>query len=472
MDTVSKRDSRHGLTARMVGECLAIRFEALPAEIVWMARQCLQDWAAVSLAGFGEPAAGLLLDELVSRGGPDEAIAIGAGRMLPAAAAAEYNGTLAHVLDYDDVNLAITGHATAVVAPALLALGQQRGAHGRELIVALVAGTEMACRVGQLIAPSHYARGFHSTATIGALAAAVACAHLLQLSPAQAEVAVGLAATQCGGLKAMFGSMGKPWHAGLAARNGLVAASLAARGFDGPRDILESPQGFASAFSDSFNLKAAETVPARGWHIRNTLFKFHSSCYGTHACMDGLSRLRTGAGLRAADVAHVRVVGHSSFSSVCNIAAPATANEAKFSLRACAGFALADLPTAALSTFSAEALAHPEVARLMPLVEVDFSDELPMMAGEVTVTLYDGRQLTTFHDAGIPVNDLDAQQARLDRKFQALAEPFAGPGPTRQLHAAIADLDQLDACSLGRALQSCAPTQVLSARTAGGIMMA
>lgn len=446
-------DSR--LTERLAELACSVRYASLSADIRQVARQCLQDWAAVSLAAIGDPVATMLLDELAAREGRPEAIAIGSAHRLPAVSAAEYNGTLAHVLDYDDVNLAITGHATAVIVPALLALAQQRGRDSASMLAAMVAGYDVACRVGLLMAPGHYARGFHSTATMGSLGAAAACAHLLGLTPQQTRVALGLAATQCGGLKAMFGSMGKPWHAGLAARNGLMAAQLAARGFEGPADIIECPQGFAEAFSPDFNLQAALAIPAGGWHIRNTLFKYHASCYATHACMEALATLQREQGWQTQDIEHVDISVHSGFATVCNIAQPRTGNEAKFSLRACAALTLAGVPTAALEAFSEQRLASPQVARLIGVSHVQFSETLPMMASGIAVTHRDGRQYVGFHDAGVPASDLLQQQRKLDAKFQALVVPVVGADHATRLHGALQEWESDGLDALLHALQAC-----------------
>jgi 2-methylcitrate dehydratase PrpD len=446
-----------GLTRRLVQRCMQARYEDLPVEVQTVAAQCVLDWLGVSLAAVDEMPARILLDELASRAGVREATVIGSALRLPALCAAEYNGTLGHTLDYDDVHLAITGHATAVLLPALLALAQQqRDTSGARLLAALVAGCEMVCRVGRLVAPSHYERGFHSTATAGSLGAALACAHLAGLSQEQACIALGLAATQASGLKVMFGSMGKPWHAGLAARNGLMAARLAARGFTGPLDVLENPQGFASAYSGDFHPAAALEEPVGGWHLRHTLFKYHASCYGTSACMEALLGLKREAGIAVEDVESVGVRVHSSSATVCNIPAPANDTEAKFSLRACAAMTLSGLDTSVPQTFSSESLAQPQVRRLMPRVDVGFRNDMPRMASEVRVTLKDGREFRAFHDAGIAAQDLAVQQDKLEGKFRSIVGRVFGEAPAQRVSMAVRGLASSSLEPLTDALRGCA----------------
>lgn len=437
--------AREGLTRQLVARCLSARWDDLPTDVQAVAAQCVLDWLGVSLAGVDEAGPRLLLDELAARGGKPEATVAGTALRLPAASAAEYNGTLGHVLDYDDVHMAITGHATAAILPALLALAEQRAAagtamQGGDLLAALVAGCDMVCRVGLLIAPSHYARGFHSTSTAGSLGAALACAHLLRLREDQACTALGLAASQASGLKAMFGAMGKPWHAGLAARNGLMAAQLAARGFDGPTDILEHPQGFAAAYSGDFHAGAALAEPPGGWHIRATLFKYHASCYGTNACMEALLALKREHGFAAADVERLDLLVHTSSATVCNIPTPTDGTEAKFSLRGCTAMALAGLDTSAPATFGTDSLAHEQVQRLVPRTTVSFSAELPRMAGEVQAVLRGGRLLHRFHDAGVASADVAAQQVRVETKFHAIVAPLFGDAAARAVVQAVGGL--------------------------------
>src|SRR5215475_6491907 len=181
------------------------------------------------------------------QGGAPIATVIGHGVRLPVLLAALVNGAASHALDFDDVNLAMTGHPSVVLLSALIALAEERGSSGQDVMTAFVAGYELQCRLGLLLAPGHYnTLGFHATATVGSFGAAAACAHLLGLDAEKTATALGIAGTQAAGLKSMFGTMCKPLHAGKAAQNGLIGASLAARGFTSRGDVLDCPQGFAA----------------------------------------------------------------------------------------------------------------------------------------------------------------------------------------------------------------------------------
>src|SRR6185295_6788801 len=165
------------------------------------ARQCVLDWIGVTLAGSGDALPRLLIGDALADGGKPVASVVGHSPRVAPLQAALINGAASHVLDYDDVNLSLTGHPSAAILPGLLALAEARSAQGPDLVAAFIAGYEMACRVGLLVQPGHYARGYHNTGTIGTIAAATACAHLLKLDAGRMAHALGIAATQAGGLK-------------------------------------------------------------------------------------------------------------------------------------------------------------------------------------------------------------------------------------------------------------------------------
>src|SRR5438874_6299714 len=270
------------LTQTLAAQASAVTYEALPEPVRELARQCVLDYYGVALAGADDPLATILVDELAEAGGAAQASVIGHNARLPALSAALVNGTAGHALDYDDVNMAMPGHPSVAILPGLLALAELRRSSGREVIAAFVAGYETACRIGSALRPGHYNLGFHATGTVGAFGAAAACARLLGLDAEATARALGIAGTQAGGLKSQFGTMCKPFHAGKASQNGLLAARLAARGFSSRPDLVECEQGFALTHGPDFRPEAALAEPPNGFHIFANLFKHHAACYLTH----------------------------------------------------------------------------------------------------------------------------------------------------------------------------------------------
>jgi 2-methylcitrate dehydratase PrpD len=443
------------LTGELARRAAALRYDDLPEDIRLLARHCLLDWLGVTLAGSREELARILRAEAEEQGGAPQAPLIGHRLRLPARAAALVNGAASHALDYDDVNLTLGGHPSAVLMPALLALAEARGLGGAPVIAAFVAGYETLCRIGALVAPGHYARGFHSTATVGSFGAAAAAAHLLGLGPARTAVALGIAGTQAAGLKSMFGTMCKPLHAGKAAENGLLAASLAARGFTSRNDVLEAPQGFAETQSPDFHPERALAAPRRGWHLADTLFKYHAACYLTHAPIECGRAVRATPGFDPAAVRRVRLGVDEGAARVCHIPAPRTGLEAKFSLRLTTAMALAGIDTASLETYSDRTAADAHLVALRDRVEVDFQRGWPHTLAELEVTLADCAVLRARHDSGVPAEDLATQGERLAAKFMSLATPVLGSVQAARLAAAVACLDRLG--TIGELTRLCVP---------------
>jgi 2-methylcitrate dehydratase PrpD len=434
-----------GLTRTLAEQARTLTFTAIPAETREWARQCILDYVACGIAGASDELTGILLAELREQGGRSSATIFGQVEGLPAASAALINGAAAHALDFDDVNLAMPGHPSVAVLPALLALAEERGSSGRDVLTAFVAGYELQCRIGRVVAPGHYdGLGFHATATIGSFGAAAACAHVLGLDQERFQTALGIAGTQAAGLKSMFGTMCKPLHAGKASYHGLMAAKLAMRGFTSRGDVLECQQGFASTHGPDFHPERASETPRHGWYIRSNLFKYHAACYMVHSSIESARSLREQFGVTPERVEQIRVELEESCDRICNIPAPRTGLEAKFSLRLATAMGLAGVDTGRLSTYSEEVAGDPVLVRLRDKVDLDFRAGIPNTFAKIDLLLTDGTRLSASHDAGIAAVDTTDQGRRLEEKFVGLVEPVLGSQRCHALIAGIAEFETLD----------------------------
>jgi 2-methylcitrate dehydratase PrpD len=430
------------LTRRLAERAAALNWDHLPAPVRELARQCVLDTIGCALAGAGDPLVHMLLDEMTEAGGAGQASVIGHRARLPMLAAALVNGAAGHALDYDDVNIAMPGHPSVAVLPGLLALAESNGSSGRDLLTAFVAGYEIACRVGVVLQPGHYNLGFHATATVGCLGAAAACARLLGLDAEATATALGIAGTQAAGLKSEFGTMCKPFHAGKAAQNGLLAARLAARGFSSRTDLIECVQGFAATHGPDFAPEAALATPEGGFHIVANLFKYHAACYFTHAPIECARELRRRHGLAPDAIAGVTLRVDRSTDRVCNIRVPVDGLQSKFSLRQTTAMALAGVNTASLAAYDEKIAADPALIRLREMMVIDFQDNWPQTVAEIDIVGADGRRDTARHDSGIPA-DIAEQGRRLAAKFDTLVGPVLGAACARELCETIAGLDDL-----------------------------
>jgi 2-methylcitrate dehydratase PrpD len=437
-----------------VGRFRTLRLGDLPAEALAVARHCLLDWLGCALAGTREPLSAILRDEIGGTAG--EASLIGGGRAA-ARDAALVNGAAGHALDFDDTHTGMGGHPTAPVLPAALALAESRGATGAALLAAFVAGLEVECRLGLYMGAEHYRLGWHSTGTLGTVGAAAAAAHLLELDETRWRQALGIAATQAAGLKASFGTMAKPLHAGNAARNGLFAAQIAARGFVGAPDAIDAPQGLAAAAANG--RADAEKLHGAGdrFLIIDTLFKYHAACYLTHAGINAASSLR--GAIEPAVIESVELRVNPSLLSVCAIPEPRTGLELKFSLRGTTAMALLGVETADLASFSDAQARDAALVRLRDRVRLVTDPSLASTRAIVSVA-GQGEQRRAEYDSGLPERDLGRQWQRLLAKFRGLATPIIGARAAEHVIATVATIEQADLLKELLALTAPAPSLV------------
>ena len=440
------------VTAEIARKAAHLGWNDLPDDLVERTRQCLLDWFAVTACGAQDELTDILVREALEDGAIGSASLVGRSEKTLPSAAALINGAASHALDYDDVNFAMGGHPTVTVVPALLALGEQIKAPGRLFIESFVAGYETSGRIGTLVAPSHYLKGFHVTGTVGSFSATAAAGRMLGLTDEQLAVAFGIAATQAAGLKSNFGTMCKPLHAGTASEHGLRAARLAARGFTARGDSLECDQGFASSQSDHLEIDAALAEPPQGWHLRNNLFKHHAACYLTHAPIECAREIRLKSNFPPERVRKITLRIDSGADRVCNIANPTSGLEAKFSLRQTVAMALTGVDTANVDSYTAAITQEPRMKALRDKMEIEFKPGWAKSLSEMAIQLDDGTTLSATHDSGIPWADVARQRRALETKFDSLVTPVLGAAGTRRLHDAIERIDTLaDVGELARA---------------------
>jgi 2-methylcitrate dehydratase PrpD len=271
------------LTRQIAERVAALEFGQLPAEAVQTAKRGMIDTVGVLFAGREQPVVQILLKHLAPG---DEASILFGERKARSADAALVNGTAAHALDYDDV--AIDGHPSVVLTPALLAEGERIGASGKDLIAAYVAGYETWAELVSRDADKHHGKGWHPTAVFGALAAAAAACRITRLSPQQTANALAISASLAGGLVANFGSMTKPFQAGRAAQSGVLAARLAADGMTASTDALEHPSGFLAAFSPKGRVRVDAELGKLHILRHGLNIKRYPVCYALHRSIDAV----------------------------------------------------------------------------------------------------------------------------------------------------------------------------------------
>ncbi len=425
------------------------RWEDCPAPAVAAARRAIVDCLGVMLAGSQEPATRILQAIALAEGGSPLCTVVGAGRRTGALWAALANGTAAHALDFDDTNFLLMGHPSAPVLAAALAAGELALADGQALIHAFLLGFEVETTLGAVMNPAHYDHGWHATGTLGTLGAAAAAARLLGLDPAQIRTALAVAASQSSGLKENFGTMTKPFHAGHAARSGVLAALMAREGWTASEQALEGPQGFLNVLgAGTRRLEALDGLGAP-WKLLSSgvAVKPYPSCACTHSIIDAALELRRQHQIRPEEVAEVTVGVNALVPRILIHSDPRTGLEAKFSAEFSAAAALCE-GRVGIATFRDDKTRDPAIRALMPRVRMRVDPDIPgdlerHVWTRVTVRLVDGRRWSVGprEVPGHPRNPLTDDALR--EKFEECARLAL---PADRVEAVRQMLEGLEAC--------------------------
>ncbi|MGV3633144.1 MAG: MmgE/PrpD family protein [Pseudorhodoplanes sp.] len=389
-----------------------------PAEVLDAARMCLVDWAGVAIGAIGEPPGNLVRQALLDQG---PAVVLSGGH-ASAPVAALINGTLAHTLDFDDTHLPSLTHISGPTWAAVLAAASTPGFENANLPKAFVAGYEVAARLGSKIGPALLERRIHATAVIGTIGAAAACAVLLGLDDTQTANALGLAATQAGGLTISFGTMAKPFHAGKAAMNGVIAAQLARAGFSASHVAFDDSEGLARALLQDRS-HAFAPIGSADWQILHNTFKPYASCLLTHASIDCARALSKQ--VDAGSITSITARVHPLAIQLAGKMQPKTPLEGKFSLAFCISAALRGHAVSA-ADFTADRLGDPAIAALLPRVTLQTDGSLRESAAALSVCLADGSQheATTEYALGNPENPMRWDD--MESKFLGLTSAHLG----------------------------------------------
>lgn len=431
-----------GATRELARYASALRFEDLPRPVVHEARRAMVNWAGCAIGASRYNTVENAWRALRPFAGEPHAALLGRKERTDALTAAMVNGISSHVLDFDDTHPDVFVHPSGPVASALLALGEQRHASGREYVAAFAAGVEVECRIARAVMPAHYEIGWHLTGTAGIFGAAAACARLLGLDEQRTAWALGLAATQSSGLREMFGSMAKSFHPGSAARDGLSAALMAAEGFTSAETAIEGNRGFAQVLSTTVDIgQCVSELGQRHELLRNT-YKPYACGLVIHPSIDAAARFRA-AGVRPDDVERLDLAVHPMVMELTAKPAPRTGLEGKFSVFHAAAAALID-GAGGEAQFSDARVNDPAVVALRGRVKAVADPTVTLEAVRAILTLKDGsrRELAIDHCVGSleqPMTD-----GQLDDKYRAQCEPVLGKARSDAALALLWKIDSLE----------------------------
>jgi len=421
----------------------------LPAAARASAARAIIDTVGVTLAGASQPAA-RIVQRVIEEDGSGPCRVLGTPLGSTPANAALANGTAAHALDYDDMCFVSLAHPSAPLVSAGLAAAEAAGRSGAALLDAYVVGFEIEGRLGRTMNPRHYQRGWHCTATLGTLGAAAAAARLLGLDVVQTGHALAIAASEASGLKENFGTMVKPLHAGLAARNGVVAAQLAKAGMEASASAIDGPQGYLAAMdSERPSLEDAAADLGKRWEILDTgiTIKLYPSCAGTHPTLDALLDLKRREGFASEEVEAIEVGVDPIVPTILIYDRPSSGLEGKFSMPFCAAAAMVR-GSVGLETFAASQIADPAIAAMQSRVTMRVDPSLdasapPLTQARVTVRLRDRRVLTASANGARGYHDRPASSEELATKFLSCARETLSEDAARAALTALRDIENV-----------------------------
>ena len=363
-----------------------------------------------------------------------QASVLGRSERVDMASAALVNGITSHTFDFDDTHLKTIIHPAGPVASAVLALAEQRGSSGRDVLDALVLGIDVACRIGNVMYPDHYDRGWHITGSTGTLGAAAGCARLLKLNEQQTTMALGIAASQPVGLREQFGTMTKPFHPGGAARAGLMSALLASQGFTASPRALEAPRGFVQVASDKRAWHEVTDELAQRFEISFNSYKPFACGIVIHPSIDACVQLRD-KGVRPEQVERIELRVHSLVLELTGKKEPKDGLQGKFSVyHGCAVGLM--FGRAAEEEFSDAVVTHPDVVALRNRVQATVDDSIDEAAVHVVAVLRDGQRIEVRVEHAIGSLQNPLTDAQLEAKFGSLVAPVLGEAKARAITAA------------------------------------
>ncbi len=353
-----------------------------------------------------------------------QATLAGRSERVDMANAALINGISSHTFDYDDTHLKTIIHPAGPVASAVMALAEHQNSSGRQVIDALVLGIDVACRMGNLVYPEHYDRGWHITGSTGTLGAAAACARLLGLNAQQTTMAIGIAASQPVGLREQFGTMTKPFHPGGAARAGLMSALLAQQGFTSSARSLEAPRGWAQVLSTKYDWREAQDELGHRFEISFNAYKPFACGIVIHPSIDACAQLRE-QGVKAEDVKSIDLRVHPLVLELTGKKTPQDGLQGKFSVyHGCAVGLI--FGRAGEEEFSDHIVRREDVVSLRDKVNAVVDPSVREESVFVTAHLKDGRSVKVHVEHAIGSLQRPMTDANLETKFHELADPVLG----------------------------------------------
>ena len=446
------------LTRELAEYIHSVTFESIPANVIRRAKEAVIDGIGVTLSGVNADCTRLIRQYIAGLGLSGKATVIGQDQTLPAEFAALANGVSAHALDYDDTQIStlpdrvygLLTHPTTPVLSAAIPAAEEIGASGKDTLTAFCTGVEVACKVAEAIRPYHYQNGFHSTGTIGIFGAAAAAAKLRGMDTEMIAQALGIAASKSSGIRVVFGTMTKPYHAGAAAQGGIVAAGLAGIGYRTAPEALDGPWGYFQVAGSGVDPEAIQGKLGNPYTFVDPGVSIKPYPCGSlsHPSMDAMLDLVLEHDIKAGDVSEVRIGTTSNVLAALRYPTPTDELEAKFSIPFCMGILLLER-AGGIAQFTDEVVLRPDVQEMMARVKPYLHEGLEALGFQrirslIEVQLRDGTVLSTEASTsrGTPERPMSVEE--LAGKFGDCAQGLLADDVQAKVIDMVYHLDEVD----------------------------
>ncbi len=438
---MSEEKRKVELTRRIARFVVETEMKDIPGDALENSKVVFLDWLGCAMIDVNNPLVIKLIKYADLVGGHEQATLLRHGIKKNVTQAAIINGAASHVTDYDDTTTIDIRHASVGLFSSILALAEWKGKSGAEFLAACIIGYKVAAVIGNCVGMAQYNAGLHTTSTMGHFASAAGCARLLGLNEKQAVYALGLAGTLSAGLKVVFGTMTKAFHAGNAAQAGLRAALLAKDDYTCAEDLLEGTDGYLQVFRGHIDQPALDSL-GKTWDFDKLAQKYHASCHFTHSAIESVLSVVDREKLSPADIKSIKVHSTQLALNAAGKTDPRTALEGKFSIPYCLANAILRGDTG-LRAFTDEKVNDPGVKEFMKKISLFLGDDLKPMEARIEVETEEGKVFKKSSDVFSEIPELEEKRRRIKVKFMDICEPVFGEEKAGSLMDTVLSLEKV-----------------------------
>lgn len=447
------------VTKSLVTQIIETRYEDISENALYEAKRSLLNWLGVAIGAANHESMDKLFAVAKRMGSQPQATVFGREEKTDLLFASLLNGMSSHVYDFDDTLLDTVLHPSAPVFPAILAVAENKGKSGKDVLEAFVIGCEVEARLALAVYPSHYWRGWHITGSVGGIGAAVAVSKLLDLDHEKTSFAIGIAATEPVGLREMFGTMTKPFHPGKAAMNGLLAALMAEQGFTSSHHSLEAERGFVNVLSEENKLDILTEKWNEKWEVEKNSYKPFASGIVTHPAIDAIISLQSRFQFKHDQVVSIHIIGHPLVKELTGKQVLNTGLEGKFSVFHCVAAAFI-YGKAGVDQFTDECVNNETIKNLREKITLEVDEKKKEDQVELIIKLADGREFTEFVEHAIGSADKPMTNDQLIDKFLDVTGDIISSDAKRELVDLIYKIEELE--DLTPFFELCQPAKSLN----------